>query len=365
MNDSNGSASATERTLACPASLVLPRVRRERPGQKRGHGIHRYVSAVLSGVPVTRALELVDAEHWPLCKRVDWRELGADLVNVRSEVAYALDPVARTARMIGVDIGRQYGRLGPNEIPGSDDIEGELPDGTPVVIDMKSGFLDVTDAEENGQGLFFGAVKHLMTGASEVEFRIAKLLPSGRVVPDVARYTAFEIDSFLDEYEVALARKLEASRVYLAGGVPNVNVGPYCRYCEGFESCPGQVKLARAMVTDASELDARVASLTLAESGVAWRKAKQVESLLDRVLDALKARAGQEPLPLGDGKEVRATGYDKSSFDREAALGLLQDKGATKEEIASLYRPVHIEQVRELNVRGVKPARKRTKPEAA
>lgn len=351
----NGTASATERTIKCASSLVLPRVRRTRQESERGSGIHGFVASVLSGTPIASALKLVDEQYRGVCDRIDWRGLGGDLRDVRTEVAYALDPIARSARELGANLGRHYGPLGANEVPGSLDIEGVSTfDGTPVVIDLKSGWLDVTEAEENGQGLFFGAVKALMTGAPEVEFRIAKLLPSGRIVPDVARYSALDLDSFLDEYESAIGRVRKAREVYESGGVPNVVTGEWCRWCECLESCPAYSALARSMLGDALDIEQRIASLSLAQAGAAWRKAKQIDVVLTRVLDGLKARAKQVALPLGDGKEARAISYSKQSFDKELALELLRDKGASSDEIAALYRSVNVEQVREANVPGAK-----------
>ena len=279
----NGSASATERTIACPASLALPKAHRSTVYAERGHDKHGYVRAVIAGVPAGTALAAVDAADRATCAAIEWPRLIGDLTDVRCEVAYALDPIARTARFLGVNVGRDYEQfnLGPNEIPGSLDIEGRRFDGVPVVRDLKTGYLEVTDAEENGQGLFFAAVMYLITGAPEVCFEIMKLKPSGEIFTESsATYGAFELNSFLDELEEALVDSRTARRVYLTGGTPDVSVGSWCRYCEAMESCPAYTRLARSMSSDVANLESRVESLTLAEAGVAWRKAKQIEAML-------------------------------------------------------------------------------------
>jgi Protein of unknown function (DUF2800) len=365
----NGSASGSERTIGCPASLALPRVRRTTDYAHRGRGIHAFIRAVKAGVPVERALELVDDEYRDTCRNLQWERLGADLHDVRCEVAYALDPVARTARFLGVDIGRDYERfaLGPNEVPGSLDIEGLRIDDVPVIIDTKTGWLDVTDAEENGQGLFFGCVQYLLTGATEVEFRINKVLASGRVLLDSSHtYSALDMDLYMDEYAQALAQSREARRVYLAGGTPDVNVGAWCRYCESMEACPAYTRLAMAMATDTAVLEARIAAMPLADAGQAWLKAKQIESMLDRVLSALKARARQEPLPTADGKVVRPIAFEREDLVVSAALELLRERGASEAEIAALYRSHVVEQIREtVDPKAPKAMRKTRRSRAA
>lgn len=348
----NGSASATARTLGCQGSLVLARVGRTTGYAERGRGIHGFVCAVLSGTPIETALAAVEPEYRETCQFLEWRRLGGDLSNVRTEVSYALDPFARTARFLGLNVGRDYAQfnLGPDEIPGSLDIEGMRIDGIPVVQDLKTGYGDVEEAETNGQGLFFGSVLHILTGAPEVEFRVNRAHASGKVtIESSAIYTAWEIDTFLDALADALTLARAERRVYLAGGVPTVEVGPWCRYCPCFENCPAQAALAKAMLPEATSMEARVQTLTLPEAGRAWTLAKDIEGRVGRVLDALKLRAHQEPLPSRYGKEVRPIQFERSDFSREKAIELLGELGATPEQVGQLYVARTIEQVRECN----------------
>ena len=84
-----------------------------------------------------------------------------------------------------------------------------------------------------------------------------------------------------------------------------------------------------------------------------------------RVLESLKARARQDPLPIENGKIVTAISFERNDFDRSAALDMLRARGATDEDIRSLYRASMVEQIREVNDpsagRSVK-SRKRAKP---
>lgn len=354
MSLDNGSASATDRTFQCASSLVLPRVERDTVWSARGHGIHRFCRAVLSGVPMASALETVPNEHRETCRAIDWRKLGGDLTDVRVEAAYALDVRARTARFLGLDIGRDYERaalrlgqpLGPWEVPGALDIEG-MRDVLPVVLDLKSGFQDVTPAEENGQGLFFGAVKHLMTGADEVEFRIGKLKPSGDVYVQRATYTALDIDIYLDRYEAALEASKEARRVYLAGGTPDVHEGPACQWCGAADACPAKTRMVRAMLGELAEIDRAVEMMPVEQAGRAWEYAhERAQPMLKRIIAVLNDRARREALPLSNGDVAREIKYERESLHTESALALLKELGATEEQLASIYRTAPVSSVR-------------------
>jgi hypothetical protein len=366
----NGSASGLERMAACPPSLVLPRAHRTTEDADRGSTIHGFVRSVLTGMPVVRALALVeDAATRETCSRIDFRRLGGDLVDVRAEVAYAIDPIGRTAREIGVNVQREYARaavdrgaaLTEHEVPGSDDIEGRTIVGNiPTVLDVKTGWESVTLCAENYQMRFFAAAKSLLTGADVVECRIAYVRPDGDVDIDSATFTAFDVDVFLDEIETALLRVRQARRVFVAEGRVDVTAGPHCRYCASMSACPEYTALARAMLSDVERIDAQVAALTPAEMGQAWRKAKQVETLLDRVLDAMKAQARQAAIPLPDGKMLRPVTFERKSFSTSAALDLLKAKGATESEIAGCYRAAMVEQIKETAAPGAGRARKRS-----
>lgn len=368
MSRPNGSASGLERAFECAASLVLPRVNRGSAYADRGTGGHGFVRSVLTGTPIANALEIVaDPELRETCARIDFRKLGGDLLDVRCEIAYALDPFARTARELGQNIGREYeaaaeragAPLTPDEIPGSDDIEGMRPDGVGVVLDMKFGWDEVTPCAENAQLGFFAAARMLLGGVGVVEKRIAYVRPNGDVRLDSAEFTRFDTDTFLDDVEAALLRVRRARRVYLAEGRVDVSAGAWCKYCDSMSYCPEYVSLARAMLPALEDVEPRIAMMSQVEKGTAWRQAKKIETLLGRVLDALKAHARQESYPTDDEHEVRVSSYMRSDFSTGAALGLLKSKGATEAEIAGCYTQVPVHSVKELKIKGAK--RKRAK----
>ena len=365
----NGSASGNERTIACPASLALPRVNSSTKWSERGHGIHGFIRATLAGADAETAIGSVDEEHRATCRLIDWGALCGDLDQVRTEVAYAVDVRARTARFLGINVARDYeaaalaagAPLGEWEVPGSLDLEGvRLGDSREVVVDVKSGFQDVTDPEENGQGLFFGAAKMLTKGVDEVDFRIAKLKPNGRIFPMRATYTRWDVDAYLDTLERALVRSKDARRVYLSRGVPEVTEGPWCRYCPAANACPAKTNLARNMLSTVTAIDEAIAAMSKEDAGRAYETAHdRVAPVLERILEALKDRARLEPLPLPDGRILREAPYEKDQQVFSEAVALARELGATEEQVQErCFRPTTIRPVRACKPEAAKRAKR-------
>jgi tetrahydromethanopterin S-methyltransferase subunit G len=348
-------ASAVERALACPASTVLARVDRTTAYAERGHGKHAYIRAVLTGTPVETAIAATDEEDRATCKAIDWDKLCGDLDEIEAEAAFAIDVVARTARRLGHNIGRDYAGaasrlgqpLGESEVPGSADIVGRSRrTGRLTVIDTKSGYQDVTPPGDNGQGRFFAAALHLLTG-EDVDFRIAKLKPTGRVWNDEATFTAWDVDVFLDELEEALGRARAMRRALPVA--PSVHEGDWCGYCPALDTCPAKTALARTMLETLAPLDVEgaIKAMSDEDAGRAYVLAHdRAAPIVDRVIEALKARAKASPFPLPDGKILRAAPYTKENLNQGALLALAKNMGATDEQIERCYSTAQVAPVR-------------------
>ena len=351
----NGSASANERTISCPAWLSFPHVYRSTKYADRGHDVHGYQRDILAGVAQEIALAKLPEALRETCKRIDWRKLCGDLDEIATEASYALDVRARTARFLGTSLGRDYAGaarrlghpLGPWEIPGSLDITGRRrSDHLRVVADLKSGFQDVTEAESNAQGLFFASVFMLLEGEDHVMIRMAKLKPNGDIWNDVATFGSLDVDEYMDQLEAGLDLAKVNRRVYLAGHTPDVYPGDHCQYCPSFDACPAKTALASSMLSDLTTIRGRVHAMTQVEKGAAWEKAHDgVAPVLKVVLEALKESARAEPIPLSNGYEVREAPYDKAQTDFEAAVALARELGATDAQIATCSRTITVRPV--------------------
>ena len=347
--DVTETASSLERVIACPASEALPRVvdagaRRDRD---RGTVIHRFLQRVMTGMPEDVALALVPEKDQAVCGRIRVPRITSGISwDLRCEVAYALSPGEDRARILGLDLDRNYPDLDPGEIAGTNDFEGMRMDGVPVVGDVKTGN-DVTPCEDNPQAQFHARARQLVTGADEVEARIVYVRPSGYVERDEHVFSRIELETFEDRVIEARQVAHRARLAVVNGEVPVVTTGSWCRYCPAMPACPAYAGLARRFVPDLEEIPGQLAMLSPAQQGEAWLKVKQIKRLAETAEDALKALARQSPLPLPNGKVIRPVTIHRNDFSKDAALALLAEKGATEDEIAGCYRKNDVEQIKE------------------
>ena len=359
----NGSASGSLRTHECPAHLAFPRTHESDEYSERGHGLHAYVHDVLAGADSKAALAAIeDDDDRATCERLDWRALVGDLVDVELETAFAVDVKARRARRLGANLRRGYeaackrlGRaLGPWEVPGSLDVSGRRRrDGRRVVRDLKTGFRPVPAAKSNRQGLFFGAAFHLLEDAAEVDFEICKLKPDGSIVvgrSGRASYTALDVERYLDEYGVDLARAKAARRVVLSGGTPDVHVGEWCDYCGAIDHCPAKTALARNLIGELGTVEAQMLGMTSAQRARAWELLTwQIGPIYERVGKALRqaVAAAPEPTILSNGKQVRAISFETERVSASKLAELARALGASDEQIDACSATRVVTQYRE------------------
>lgn len=340
----NPSASALARAMECPSSVALPQVATTSDAAQRGSQIHRFVRDGLSGVSRAAALATVDKEHRATCEGIDFAKVGGDLSGVKAEAAYAYDVRQRTVRLVGYNIGRNYGPLGPDEIAGTNDFEGMRADGIPAVVDVKTG-QPVTVCRENPQMMFHALVQMLRTGASEVDARILYVREDGAIHPDSWTFDVFSLEAFADELDVMLGRVVRA-RLSVASGDVRVATGDHCRYCPALQACPAYTSLARTMATDLDGAAEKIAALAPVDAGKAWALLDRIGKLYDVTKEALKAYAAQQPIPLANGQTVKEIPFERSSFNQAAAIAALRGKGATDEEIGMLFVPFKGTQIR-------------------
>jgi hypothetical protein len=357
-------ASGIERALACvPSSFLAPRVKSNSTHAKLGTGKHAVIRKVLRGVPIAQALEGEPADVVATCARIDYRRLGGDLRDIRTEEAFAFNVRTREVRRLGRLEHRAYPDLGPGWIFGTEDFGGVRIDGVPCVADVKTGHLDVEAARFNAQTKFFAMCIAILTGAERVETRIAYVSETGAVHIDTWTHDAFDLHGFADELEEMLDRTLGAAKVYAETGRADVAIGEHCRYCDVVPACPANVALVRTMAVETTEsLAARIDAMTIEQAGEAWVRAKALGKLADYVVDRIKPMIGMHGfLPLPTGKRVRLTVMQSHNFDKGAAIAMLREKGASDEEIASLTKASSYEKAQEGKDPTALPAPRKTR----
>lgn len=348
------SASGLKRFIACPASSVLPHVGSSSKAADDGTAIHLFLERALV-LGKEEALEHVKPELYDRCKNIDVDSLKKDITDIQQEVAFALNPVKRTARIIGYSIGRNYPEVEDGEIVGTADIiaRSKMWPKMRVVQDFKTGDY-VEPAASNKQLGFFSACLYLMEGGNEFEQSIVYILENGDTEIDRAKWVAFDLEDYLDTLAGAYRKfEIEKNR-YAETGSVNVVTGDHCRYCNSAHACPAQVSLVKKMIPELTEMADMMGALTPEQAGRAWELKKQIGSLYDKVDDGLKLYAKLHGIGLPNGKRVGMSSYTRKYLSEDKTMALLSELGASKDQIAGLYSSKTVETVRELGRKGDK-----------
>ena len=338
-------ASGLARVQACPASVALPVVLNTSEAAERGTAIHTFAERILSGWDRAVALAGVPEEWRETCAGFEPLAAVADLrrANRLVEASYCLNAIDNTATFLGSGLSRQYPAAALGDIHGTTDVEGiNAWHGRPVIVDWKSGSQDVASPQDNLQLRFAARAVALLRGASEVEARVVAIRNSGRADIDAYVFSTFALDDIGDELEELYRRALAISESSDRGMalLPVLRPGKHCRYCPALPACPAQVSLARALLPNLQATQATLGAMTPEERGAAFMKYREARALMEILHEAFNALARVEPIPVDDEKEVREITFLKRAFNRQAALAMLRDKGATEGEIASLDQQV-------------------------
>lgn len=312
------SASALERVDLCPVSEVLPHRREvESDWCSQGHAVHGFLEEVPK-LGRDEALARVDEKHRAACEQIDVEQLPAiDGNGYAVEVAFALDVATGEAREVGRNIGRNYGELMPTEIPGTADVVGLAADGETVIVhDYKTGWGDVTEAERNWQLRFLALAAARAYGRKRAHVSIIRIRGDRDPWYDRAAFDEFDLAKAWSDLMDLLGR-VDAATLTTAP-----TIGPHCRYCPAFGSCPANVSLARDVVSGS---DAPFGELTPDNAAEVYMKVKAARKILDEIDGAVRTLAAQEGgLDLGNGKVLRQVEQARDYVDGGRALYLVR-----------------------------------------
>lgn len=281
-------ASGLTRALRCPASLRLPQVQREAGAPAvTGTQVHSFLEQVAQ-LGRESALEAVtDERARRICEALQLEGLPlGDGTSWAAEVAFGWHLGTGAAREVGRNVGRGYPTQ-PGEVYGTADLVALSPDKSTVyVLDVKTGRGWMPSAGESAQLRFLALAACVTYGCAQAEVGHLHVREDGSVYPERATLDALELDLFGEQLR-QLHADAQAGRGRLAEG-------PWCRYCPAFASCPAKAALACASVDVPAALTPEVAA-------AAWARMKAVRQVLDRVEEALKEYAREQPVALGDG----------------------------------------------------------------
>lgn len=290
------SASAVPRSLACPASLVLPHHEYETAWADAGSDRHAESEAAIDLGDLSVLPELVQ------------RMIGED-DTIETESAFAYDVATGTARRLGH--GRSaYVGLSPFEVPGCPDVL--IFNGRRAIVVDKKGFLRVGPAAENEQTATYALTIARLFGLDEVTVVIFYEIGG----PDWAVLSSLDLDAHAERLKalaVTTARAAVEPTKHLA-------TGPHCRFCPAFLSCPKQ----HALTLEVSSADAvmsierRIPFESDDDAAQAFDLLGRIKMLTTRIQAALYARAADRPIPLADGRilgPVEKQGNEKLDGD--------------------------------------------------
>ena len=210
---------------------------------------------------------------------------------------------------------------------GNVDLIGRL-DSTAIVLDWKFGDGVIVEAEENEQGLFYGAaamktegLQWVFEGATEVEIIIVQPPAVRRWKTTIARLQGFTLDL---QAAVKLAKSDDAPTV----------MGDHCRWCTAKPICPqmnGAVDRALRTKLEAINIAPAMANIPLLEAWIA-----DVKSIAQRMLEDNVPVQGYKLVP----KRAQRVWVDES----KARADLLA-QGLEESEITELRSVAQIEKV--------------------
>jgi hypothetical protein len=365
--------SRAHRVWKCPASAVLPQVDegpRNEPARRRGNHIHAYLERV-AAVGVDAALAEQPDELYPLLRALDLDELPTWLA---TEVAFAWDWKARTARELGRNLDRDYtGVDWTRETPATLDIVGSaMASHAGLVSDYKSGHSKYPAPDYFGQTLIGGLCARSVYKLEKVALELIHIHDDG-THHKVRRWVGeFELDAFEEEWGAAMELVDHWEAEYAAGRGVNVNEGPHCEYCPAYNQCPAKTALVRQLPAELRGLGIQVgqdeagAPVLLIERGKIsirsasemWMAIERIEDVLSRAKQEIIGIAAFEPIPLPDGRVIGRLQTERRALDGRIVAEVLDARYGRQEREATVELECTMDSLRRCVVRNIKPHEK-------
>jgi hypothetical protein len=283
-----------------------------------GTEIHNAIDHLLSGRPLPGDLSddaRVSVDVWS-----DWWA-SSDLKRAggsgwKSEIAYAYNPKTDTARCLGNVGGRNYGKLGDDEIAGSIDALYVAGDKA-AIVDWKTGW-DIAgmtaDAKDNKQlrGYALAVSRHHKVESVDVYIV--------RITEDGVKTSTYSLDAF-DLADAANDLK------NLSDAVPSSlpKAGTHCRRCRAVSVCPATAKSTDELAPRETAIDAPPPIklvITSDNAALLYARLVAVRAACDSIDAALKSFAeANDGIRLDNGKVYKKTETNRSSIKLDGPEG--------------------------------------------
>lgn len=289
-------ASSLLRLMNCPGSAVLPRAENHNVWADAGHSEHENLAQQLAeGVLPEQIARFIPAGS-------------------RTEVALAFDTATGVGRIVGENLARSYGQLGPFEVVGSADVMGVDSDAV-VILDFKTGHAAVEPAETNPQLQFYCLAAARALGKSRA---IARIYYTQIDKCDEAEFSALDLAQFaqtLVDLHTHVARQQKAKTS--SQGV-STREGSWCKHCASKHVCPSKVGLLMQLAAPGLAVIGD-AVMTREKAAGAYEQIVRVEQLVKEARKRLETYVDEQgPIDLGGGRmfgRYVRTGNERLSGD--------------------------------------------------
>jgi hypothetical protein len=312
------SASKLPLAMTCAASVTLDRADSVNEASDDGLDIHQFMRD-LASMSREEALARVPERVRERCEAIDLEALPVQ--RWEAEVAFAYDVATETTRLVGYDIGRNYGpRESDTELfvtvdaYALDELAGRV-----FVGDWKTGRRQVTSARDNWQ-LRLGALaaaRYAMV--DQADAAVVRLPDGGRPWVDPVSWDDFDLSMFASDLRELVRRLQEPARI-----IPVT--GEHCRFCPAFASCPAQGRLIAKLALTPEQVEQEVlALLTDENAALAYERWRTVDATLQRVKSALYTYASSHPIHLPDGSVFGRVETEREELDGEVVRAILSE----------------------------------------
>jgi len=316
-------ASSLGLAARCPGSAALERVGHASEAADRGTVRH----AALDDCP-ERAVALL-------------AEVGLLFPSLagepRQEAAYAWNVDSGLVRYLGR--GRASyaaAAIGPREIAGTVDLIAAGVNEA-LVVDWKFGRPEnVTPIADNYQMGFAAVVAERPVVTAALVF----ISDGENAWADQATWDDFALADWREKLRRVADSVTKAHEAVAAGKAPHLTEGEHCRWCSAWNFCPAKTQLVRWMVGDPAGVEDRLAQYTPDQKAKAWHLIRAVKDATRRAEDVLLGMARQEPIPLGDGRELREMVTTRREIDGDKAETVLTELSGPETARACIERSV-------------------------
>lgn len=326
------SFSKTPRFVQCLGSTVLPRVMESDIGEpaEKGHAIHAFF-ATAARLGREAALEATPEAYQEICGAFDLALLPTvNAERFSHEVAMAYDALKDEARIIGYDVGRNYGELADGEIPGALDVLGLTADEGVVVADYKSGRVPVAPPKKNWQ-LKIGAVA--AARRFQARYAVVQIIHTRegmRPWSETATLDAFDLEEAAETLRELVLRRRQLVQSFLQRGYAGLGDslvrGPECRYCPSSSFCPAMTSLIRSVVGDPMAFQRQVVQLITPEQlGLAKLAHGELKGLVEHLEEQIKACVTQQPAIMPSGRYYGPVQQADDEIDGQIAFKVLSE----------------------------------------